>query len=65
MPNGRVNQFERAFRAWPILTATAAKKSTIAYAGLADYLTRIALIEIPEDVRKMYVRRYPEHEGEH
>ena len=24
-----------------------------------------ALIEIPEDVLKMYVRRYQQHEGEH
>jgi putative restriction endonuclease len=38
MPNGPVNQYERAFRAWPILTATAAKRSTITYAELADYL---------------------------
>jgi hypothetical protein len=29
MPAARVNQYERAFRAWPLLTATAAKRSTI------------------------------------
>jgi putative restriction endonuclease len=38
MPNGPVNQYERAFRAWPILTTTAGKRSTITYAELADYL---------------------------
>jgi putative restriction endonuclease len=38
MPYGPVNQYERAFRAWPILTAAAAKRSTITYAELADYL---------------------------
>lgn len=38
MPEERVNQYERAFRAWPLLTATAANRSTITYAELAEYL---------------------------
>jgi putative restriction endonuclease len=38
MPDGPVNQYQRAFRAWPILTATAANRSTITYAELADHL---------------------------
>jgi putative restriction endonuclease len=38
MPQARVNQYERAFRAWPLLTATAAKRSTITYAALSDAL---------------------------
>jgi putative restriction endonuclease len=38
MPEARVNQYERAFRAWPLLTATAVNRSTITYAELADYL---------------------------
>jgi hypothetical protein len=38
MPAARVNQYERAFRAWPLLTATAAKRSTISYVKLAEYL---------------------------
>ena len=38
MPQARVNQYERAFRAWPLLTATAAKRSTITYAGLSAQL---------------------------
>ena len=38
MPEGRVNQYERAFRAWPLLTTTAANHSTVTYAGLADHL---------------------------
>ena len=38
MPAERVNQYERAFRAWPLLTATAAKRSTISYVELAEYL---------------------------
>jgi hypothetical protein len=38
MPQGRVNQYERAFRAWPLLTATAAKRSTITYADLSAQL---------------------------
>ena len=33
-----VNQYERAFRAWPILTSTAAAKGTINYADLAAKL---------------------------
>ncbi len=37
MPAAHVNQFERAFRAWPLLTATA-KGSAITYSELADYL---------------------------
>jgi len=38
MPEERANQYERAFRAWPLLTTTAAKRSTITYAELANYL---------------------------
>lgn len=33
-----MNQYERAFRAWPILTTTAANKTTITYGELADRL---------------------------
>jgi putative restriction endonuclease len=33
-----VNQYERAFRAWPALTAAADNASTITYAELANYL---------------------------
>jgi putative restriction endonuclease len=33
-----VNQYERAFRAWPILIGVAAKKDTITYGDLADRL---------------------------
>jgi putative restriction endonuclease len=38
MAAGAVNQWERASRAWPILTATAANKVTITYGELADRL---------------------------
>lgn len=38
MPATRVNQYERAFRAWPLLTATAVKRSTITYVELAENL---------------------------
>jgi hypothetical protein len=38
MPQACVNQYERAFRAWPLLAATAAKRSTIIYADLSDSL---------------------------
>lgn len=38
MAEGAVNQWERAFRAWPILTATAANKGTITYGDLAGAL---------------------------
>ncbi len=38
MAEERVNQCERAFRAWPFLTAAAASRSTVTYAELADYL---------------------------
>jgi putative restriction endonuclease len=38
MPGEHVNQYERAFRAWPLLTATAERRSTITYAELADHL---------------------------
>lgn len=38
MPADSVNQFERAYRAWPLLIARAAMKSTITYAELAHLL---------------------------
>jgi len=38
MPGERVNQYERAFRAWSLLTAAAANRSKITYAELADHL---------------------------
>jgi len=38
MPEGCVNQYERAFRAWPLLTTAATNHSTITYADLADHL---------------------------
>jgi putative restriction endonuclease len=38
MPAARVDQYERAFRAWPLLTATAANRSTITYVELSDAL---------------------------
>ena len=38
MPGDPVNQYERSFRAWPILTARAALKSTITYGELAAVL---------------------------
>jgi putative restriction endonuclease len=38
MPAARVNQYERAFRAWPLLTATAAKRSLITYVELGEDL---------------------------
>jgi hypothetical protein len=34
MPEGHINQYERAFRAWPLLTSAATNHSTITYAGL-------------------------------
>ena len=33
-----VNQYERAFRAWPVLMAAAASRSRISYVELADHL---------------------------
>jgi putative restriction endonuclease len=38
MPATGVNQYERAFRARPLLTAAAAKRSTITYVELAEHL---------------------------
>lgn len=38
MPVERVNQNERAFRAWRLLTAAAANRSKVTYAELADAL---------------------------
>lgn len=34
----KVNQFERAYRAWPVLTDRAAQRRTITYGELADHL---------------------------
>jgi hypothetical protein len=33
-----VNQYERAFRAWPLLTARASQRSKVTYAELAEHL---------------------------
>lgn len=38
MPRETVNQFERAYRAWPALTTTAANRTTVTYADLAATL---------------------------
>jgi|HubBroStandDraft_6_1064221.scaffolds.fasta_scaffold62630_5 O6-methylguanine-DNA--protein-cysteine methyltransferase len=38
MPVDHVNQHERAFRAWPLLTATARLGTTITYKELAERL---------------------------
>lgn len=38
MPDQSVNQYERAYRAWPILTARAAARQTITYGELAKHL---------------------------
>jgi putative restriction endonuclease len=37
-PSQKVNQYERAFRTWPILTARAAERKTITYGELAKHL---------------------------